>query len=65
MVELVKKKLAISYAVTSSPQHCLKREGDEIKSILDCIRKSNMIKPQVSIYFVMDCWPELDGFLGK
>ena len=32
--------LANSYAVTSPPQHCLKGEGGEMKTIFHCLQKS-------------------------
>ena len=31
--------LAKSYAVTSTPQHCLKGEGGEMKNNLHCLQK--------------------------
>ena len=45
--------LAKSYAVTSSPQNCLKGEGGEMKTLLHCLQKV-CYDLTVSLNFVKD-----------
>ena len=44
--------LANSYAVTLPPQHCLKGEGGDMKTILHCLQKSCYDLPMsLNIFF--------------